>query len=139
MKIVKRISILFLYLWILLGLVSCGIPNSSNMTQNKQADLSSGQEKYIITAEVVQKNIAQDDRQDSDKTAFYVRRSIQDYYIKFCESDINRAELEQRLETLSGLIKTVKLQVSYREGTLDECENRQGVDEGQYIVVHQLF
>lgn len=53
---------------------------------------------------------------------FSMRQSIQDYYIKFCESKVSQEQFKRYYSELDSLMKIAKLEVEFRHGNLDNCE-----------------
>ena len=95
---------------------------------------------YIITVPIVLKNFMKKNGAITNQGEWYLRRSIQDYYIKFCESAVDRMALEQHLEGLSGMIKAPTLEVEFREGYWDLCDPAEMHQSrvGDYVVVHRI-
>ncbi|MEM6298062.1 MAG: hypothetical protein AAF740_05165 [Bacteroidota bacterium] len=73
--------------------------------------------KQIISAPIVATRFIKKNGVASDFTELYVRRSIQDYYIKFCESDVQREEIEAQFSNMEGEVKVLTLEVEFREGS----------------------
>lgn len=73
---------------------------------------------------------------------WYLQRSVQDYFIKFCESKISPQDVEDRLAEQDGFIKTLRLEVEYKKGNMDQCEGEEakpGDREGEYLIVYKIF
>ena len=62
----------------------------------------------IITAPIVKKNFVNKAGKATDHVEYYIRRSIQDYYIKFCESNVSIKELNEKLENIENKILPTK-------------------------------
>lgn len=108
----------------------------------KRADQKSAENRVIITAEIVEKSFVNKAGKVSDKKEFYIRRSIQDYFIKFCESEVSAEELRTAWEKETGFIKTLRMEVEFRKGNWDDCgEEAEEVQSrmGEYAVLHKLF
>lgn len=116
---------------------SCISQNVNTMKKNK-VDKNG---KAIITAPVVVKNFIKKNGQPTGIKEFYVRRSVQDYFIKFCESNISKEDLEKHLEKSNDLIKTLTLEVEFEEGSWDICDGNyeQQSRIGKYIVIHRVI
>ena len=69
-----------------------------------------------------------------NKQELYLRCSIQDYYIKFCESKIEQKELVKYLN------KSVRVKAIIKDGEWDVCDVDQPAQSriGQYIVILEL-
>lgn len=111
------------------------------MKKKKQADPSTGPNTYIVTASVVLKSFIKKNGQATDKQEYYLRRSIQDYFIKFCESQVSREDLDLHLSQLDGFIKTAKLEVEFRDGAWDICEEEEMLQSrmGAYVIIHRIL
>ncbi len=133
-------SIFFLHLCLLLVHPSCHAQNSSPMEKKKTEDASSADERKIITAPIVLKSFIKKNGEPADFKEMYVQRSIKDYFIKFCESQVTRKELEDHLAAIGSPIKTVTLEVSFREGEWDVCEENELMQSriGEYVIVHRI-
>ncbi len=121
---------------LLVLLVACGTSKSPGPMV---ADQQTEQGNYIISAEVVELPMKMKNGKVAGYTDWYVRRSAQDYFIKFCESGITRKELEQTLNRENGTIKTLTMEVEYRNGLWDSCSDEIVQSRtGEYIVIHRL-
>ncbi len=129
---------LAIILWILLP--SCHAQNTDHMEKKKTVDTSSNDGKKIITAPIVLKSFIKKNGEPADFKEMYVQRSIQDYFIKFCESQVTRKELEDHLAASDGPINAVTLEVSFREGEWDVCEENERMQSriGEYVIVHRI-
>lgn len=110
------------------------------MSNNKTRDISSSNGKYIISAPVIIKNFVKKNGEISTHKEMYLQRSIQDYYIKFCESKISKEDLENHLSTINGEIKVVTLEVEFLDGSWDICDGdvEQQSRMGAYIIIHRI-
>ncbi|MBC8756458.1 hypothetical protein H2O64_17420 [Kordia sp. YSTF-M3] len=70
----------------------------------------------------------------------YIRRSIQDYYIKFCESKISSEDLENYLSTMDTEIKVATLEVEFLDGYWDICDGdfEQQSRISSYVIIHRI-
>lgn len=111
------------------------------MKKNKVEDSSTGENKFILTAPIVSKSLFKKNGVPTGGKEWYLQRSIQDYYIKFCESNIQREELEQHLAKQTGLIQTLTLEVELREGHWDICDDNfmQQSRIGEYMIIHRII
>lgn len=133
--------------WLLLILVVFCMPSCTllhqkeNMKKNKMADTSTGDHKFILTAPIVSKSFVKKNGAATNHKEYYIQRSIQDYYIKFCESKIKRKVLEDYLANKSGLIKTVTLEVELKNGHWDICDENfmQQSRMGEYMIIHRII
>lgn len=112
------------------------------MVKNKTKDVSTGDGKFIISGPIVLKKFVDSKGKITDRQDYYIQRSIQDYFIKFCESEVSRAELEKYLVTKKEFLKSATLEVEYRDGDWDNCSD-DGIKvqsrTGAYIIVHKII
>jgi len=94
-----------------------------------------------ITAPIVKKNFVNKAGRTTDHVEYYIQRSIQDYYIKFCESNVSIKELNEKLESIDGDIKALQLEVEFRNGEWDICdENHEAQSRiGEYAVILKIL
>ncbi|WP_430412918.1 hypothetical protein [Kordia sp.] len=120
---------------------SCSSQKKVSMVKNKTKDIASNNGKYIVSAPVVRKDFVKKNGEPTTQKEFYVRRSIQDYYIKFCESNISREDLENHLSTMDTEIKIVTLEIEYLDGHLDICDDNleQQSRIGAYVIIHRII
>ena len=95
----------------------------------------------VIKAPIVKKNFVNKAGKTTDHVEYYIRQSIQDYYIKFCESNISIKELNEKLENIEGDIKTLQLEVEFREGEWDLCDENHDIQSriGEYAVILKIL
>lgn len=111
------------------------------MKRRKTKDPTTDQQTRIITAPIVSQYIVKENGERTDRKAYYLERSIQNYFIKFCESSVSQEDLEQHLAAQTGLIKTATLEVSFQKGAWDigedgaESQSRRG----EYAIVHRIL
>lgn len=130
-----------LFFLVLAHLLSCCAPKSvPMMKKNKTPDLKSTENKVIITAPVVEKKFVKKNGEVTDITEFYIQRSIQDYFIKFCESKVTKKELSEALDNFR-LQGGLKMEVEFRNGLLDVCDGNlnQQSRTGKYAIIYRIF
>ncbi len=125
----KRIGLLFILVTVMLSVAA---------QEKKTQEIFNG--KQVINAPVVVKNFVQKNGEEMDFGEYYVRQSVQDYYIKFCESSITRKDLERQLAAIDSEIKTLTLEVEFREGNWDICEGDgpQQSRVGEYVIIYRI-
>lgn len=108
--------------------------------KNKRPDQSTGNGKYMVSAPIIHKQLMKKNGQPTEYTELYLRRSTQDYFIKFCESAISREELAQQLNQQGTLLPTLTLEIEFREGSWDICDGNhlQQSRIGEYVVIHRI-
>lgn len=111
------------------------------MKNNKRKDAISENNRFIISTPVVTKKFVKKNGEVTQKKEFYIRRSIQDYFIKFCESQISYQDLENHLKKVNGLIKVVALEIEFRNGDWDNCDSNLELQSriGEYVIVHKII
>lgn len=104
------------------------------------ADTRSGDQKFIITAPLVLKSFVKKNSQPTDLKEWYIQRSIQDYFIKFCESPVNRQELEDYLSKTGNPLNVATLEVEFRKGNWDICDDNELMQSrvGEYVIIHRI-
>lgn len=110
--------------------------------QNKTKDFSSGDNTYIINVPISEKTFVNKKGVATDKKEFYIQRSIQDYFIKFCESQVSLEELKAAWEKKEGFMKALRLEVEFKKGEWDNCGDTDTAPEsriGEYVVIHKIF
>ena len=95
----------------------------------------------IINAQIVELAFEMKNSKVSSMTELYVRRNIQDYYIKFCESGVSKKEMEFEMTMKDGISKPLKLEVEIKDGLWDSCDPYEMVQSrtGKYIVVYRII
>ena len=116
--------------------LSCQPPHKIQAPHNQPSS-----DIHTITAPIIEKPFNQKNGVSNNQMEYYIRRSIQDYFIKFCESQIQRAELDNYLESVSGPIKTAKMDIEIRQGEWDNCSQPIGPQSrvGPYIVILKIY
>lgn len=73
---------------------------------------------------------------ESDKMELYLRCSMDDFFIKFCESEVTRESIEAYLD------KGIMVDVEIREGSWDICEDDYEHAQsriGHYALIHHIL
>lgn len=94
-----------------------------------------------VTAPIVAKPFFKKNGERTELMEYYIQRSIQDYFIKFCESDITIEELESHLRAIDSPLKTITLEIELREGEWDDCDESTSQQSriGWYAVVYRII
>lgn len=123
----------FTLLFLLVGLMSyCSSPKEivDKKSENQNDSVR------VITAPIVEKAFYNKAGKKMDFTEFYIQQSVQDYFIKFCESNVTRAELETALSKIDSPIKTLTVKVEFKEGLWDSCGDYEVQSRiGRYVVL----
>ncbi len=119
---------------------ACGSTQEVAPIKNKTADVPTEDGRYIITAPIVLKNFVLKNAKVSEHSEYYVQRSVQDYFIKFCEGNITVDELEKHLNKQKGDIKSLTLEIEIKDGLWDSCDHSEMVQSrtGPYIVIYRV-
>jgi len=140
-KKLSKISLGILLISLSFILSFCGTPKNEKTNTMHNNNSSETNNKQTLTAPIVLKSFVNKIGQTGTQKEYYLQASIQDYYIKFCESNISRDELEKHLNTINGLIKAVTLEVEYRDGLWDICNEKEPMQSrtGEYVVIHKII
>ncbi len=85
--------------------------------------------------QVVEKPFVNKIGEPSEVKELYLRCSVADYYIKFCESTVSRKDLEPYLN------KGIQVKMEIREGSWDICPEDSEFAQsriGQYVVIKEI-
>lgn len=129
-------------IFLVLGFLVCACASTQDATpvHNKTADVATEDGKYIISAQIVSKNFVMKNGKVTEHSEYYVRRSIQDYFIKFCEGNVTTEELEKHLKKQKGELKSLTLEIEIKDGMWDSCDAENLVQSrtGPYIVIYRI-
>ena len=107
-------------------------------TKVKYSENQSGSQK-TITAPIVEKHFYNKIGEKMDQTEYYIQQSVQDYFIKFCESKVTREQLEAAITKIGSPIKALTLKIEIREGEWDRCENHPAQSRvGAYAIILEI-
>jgi hypothetical protein len=111
------------------------------MQKKKTADVSTGDKKVMVSAPLVLKSFVKKNGERTDLKEWYIQRSIQDYFIKFCESKVSREELEAYLTKQGSPLNIATLEVEFRKGEWDICEENELMQSriGEYVIIHRII
>lgn len=125
--------------------VACATKNNKHVTKmethNKTPDEKGETENSVIlSAPIVEKQRVIKNEAQAE-TDFFLERSVQDYFIKFCESAVSREMLENYLKKQRSTLKILHAEIEYREGEWDNCQSGEKVASrtGAYIVIHRII
>ncbi len=108
---------------------------------NKTRDESSDDGKVIISCPIVKNKFVKKNGEITDRDEYYLERSIQNYFIKFCESKVSQEEIDAYLEQhKDDFIQTIKVEVAFRTGAWDQCEGKEVESRmGEYVVLYRIL
>lgn len=138
----KKIFILILGVIILLNACERKALNSNtSMATKKTPDEKSSDSTYIISVPVVAKPFYKKNNVKTDFNEYYLQRSNQDYFIKFCEGKVSRDELETALSQVEGDIKVLKMEVEFKKGLWDVCDGNMDQQSrvGDYVILLRVI
>ena len=137
----KKYSSLPILLFCLFYLMACKGYKTTVMQNNKTPDQKGSDSSYIISAPIVNQLFYKKNGEPVDIQEYYIERSVQNYFIKFCEGKVSKEEFESAFSKKSGDIKIMKMEVEFREGSWDICDgNREQQSRiGKYAVILKLF
>lgn len=125
-----------LYLIILFPLIS--------FSQTKKEYIKT-EKGILITAPIVTKKFVYKNGKESDFDELYIRASIEDYFIKFCESKVSKKELSEYLDSIEYNIlgdKVIKMEITIiNHGSWDICDSEieQQSRIGAYAIIHRII
>jgi len=111
------------------------------MNKNKIPDQTTESNTLIISAPIVEKHFVKKNGEVTELTEFYIRRSIQDYFIKICESKITKAQLLELVVIEHDFPEAISMEVEFRNGLLDDCDidNETQSRTGEYVIIHKIL
>lgn len=129
----KRVVAISLILSVLV-VVSCFNPNKKQI--QKEDSMTTHQ---ILNGQIVKKEFINKAGKPSGFYEYYLRCSIQDYFIKFCESNVTKKDIDAlNLGEFDG----VSVEAEILDGTWDICPNDPQEMQsriGQYVVIYKIL
>ncbi len=126
----------FIIIAIVISFIAC---NAAGKISGNKQNTNTMNDKVTITGLLVEKKFEKKNGQFTDFSEMYFRLSVDDYFIKFCESEVNKSELNKYLsEDLN--IKPITLEIEYRKGNWDICDDNSDAQSrvGRYVVIHRI-
>lgn len=123
---------IFTSLLFILFVQSCAMKKETTPIHEKAVDTENPFKK---TGEIVEKTFVKKNGELGNFTELYFRASVQDYYIKFCESAVTREDLTPFIG------KVISVDAEIVKGNFDTCqgeEDPQDSREGYYLVIKAL-
>lgn len=122
-------------------LFSCSTSKEKTSQHNNVSNKNAAEKSYLITAPIVKKQFVNKAGRTTDNIEYYIQQSIQDYFIKFCESNVSIKELNEKLENIEGDIKALQLEVEMRDGHWDICGGNHEIQSriGEYMVILKVL
>jgi len=133
-----RISILNILLFI--TLISCNTkktitPGALKTEDKKNYNLKSNAKPYIYNCQLIEKEFVNKGGKVTGIKELYLRCSVQDYFIKLCESNVSKKELTPYIN------KGINVEIEIKDGLWDHCsDNIAEVQSrmGEYIVIKSI-
>ena len=117
--------------------LSCGSRKEEPLVStNKVAEVNN--EHAVYTGQVVEKEFYNKGGKAMGFSDMYLRLSEQDYFIKFCESNVTKEEIE---DLKLGEFDAIKVEAEIIDGEWDSCDPEARVQSrvGRYIVIYALL
>ena len=132
------------FISMLMGLLLTACESSTKQStmipKNKKPDQQTENNRRIISAPIVKSSFVKKNGEVADIKEYYISRSIQNYFIKFCESSVTKKDILEALEEKTGLIKTLTLEVEFRDGEWDRCGEEEVESRiGEYVIVLRII
>lgn len=123
----------------------CQQPGES--VQRKRKEMKKNMDKrtanghLLITAEVIEKARTDKRGEIISGADLYVRRSVQDYFIKFSESAVTEEGIKKAMGRIKQNIKSLTMEIEIRNGLWESCDGKETEQSrmGAYIVIHRLI
>jgi len=94
----------------------------------------------IITAPVVEKEFISPKGESNGIIELYLRLSMQDFFIKFCESKVSEEELKKYISEDPKDFRVGKFEIEIREGAWDHCDEVVSNSRiGSYVVIMTIL
>lgn len=121
---------------IFLFVLGCGTAKNDDVPMNKTPEVSN--DHAVYTGQVVEKEFYTKGGKAAGFKDMYLRLSVQDYFIKFCESKVTKEEIEK---LNLGEFDSIKIEGEVKDGEWDSCdpENRVQSRTGSYIVIYAII
>jgi hypothetical protein len=103
----------FILVGLLIVISACGVSENSTMEKHNKEPLSDS--KNILGGILVEHPFSSKNGETSEIMELYLRCSVQDYFIKFCESSVTSDQLKPFLN------KSVALEIEMKDGEWDNC------------------
>jgi len=123
-----------IYILLITLISSCNNSKDVISTQSKGLSMSDAKPN-IYNCQLIEKEFVNKGGKITTFKELYLRCSVQDYFIKLCESNLTRDELEPYIN------KGISVEVEIKDGLWDHCsENEAEVQSrmGTYIVIKSI-
>ncbi len=118
----------FILFFIVFGLTAC--------TETKEISTGNKTISSTTTCQLIEKEFTHKGGKLTEYKEFYLRCSVQDYFIKICEGNVTLEQLRPYLN------KGIEVEMEIKEGLLDHCEANPAYAQsrtGSYVVINQII
>lgn len=113
-----------------------GCNNSENISSQQTKPLTKENAKpYIYNCQLIEKEFVNKGGKMTDYKELYLSCSVQDYFIKFCESNVTKKDLEPYMD------KGITVEIEIKDGLWDHCEKNLAHAQsrmGTYIIIKAI-
>lgn len=112
-------------------LLSCSSNKIEHTNTNREKKAAS-----FYSCELIEKEFVNKIGKSNGVKELYLRCSVQDYFIKICESNVTAEQLKKHLN------RGIKVEIEIKNGSWDICEytlEQQQSRIGEYIVVSKII
>jgi hypothetical protein len=103
----------FILVGLLIVISACGVSENSTMEKHNKEPLSDT--KNLLAGILIEHPFTSKNGETSEIMELYLRCSVQDYFIKFCESSVTPSQLRPFLN------KSITLEIEMKDGEWDNC------------------
>lgn len=125
---------LILIITLIFAFAGCKTPSKTVAQEPKGLKMSNATPN-IYSCELIEKEFYNKSGKATGIRELYLRCSVQDYFIKICESNVTRKELEPYLD------KGITVEVEIKEGLWDHCSDNVAEVQsrmGSYIIIKSI-
>jgi len=107
-------------------------------TENERNKQNLGDGKTILYAEIVVHQFIDKRGNLTEISEYYLRCSIQDYFIKFCECEVPRNEILKYYQ-VNRFSNPITVEAEIRSGVWDICDDSEAQSRtGKYVVIKSI-
>ena len=120
---------------ILLLFIACTGPEKVVEQQTTAPKSMMDLEPNVYNCQLIEKTFVNKGGKVTEYTELYLRCSVQDYFIKFCESNVTREDLKPYLN------QGISVEVEIKDGMWDHCSEDPAYAQsrtGTYIVIKKI-
>jgi len=111
-------------------------PHKQTKTERNKQNSDDG--KTILYAEIVVHEFIDKRGNKTEIAEYYLRCSVQDYFIKFCECEVSRNEILKYYHD-NRLTNPIAVEADIRNGAWDICDDSDAQSRtGKYVVIKSI-